>query len=139
MITTKDWRNALRTPPAYRVVNRTLRNQTKFVSIISITGLLVLLIIYIFPKKTSFEIPAFSTHRRYNHSYPLSSPIVTTSTRTFRIGKFLPYFHPLPFNYNLKNPFYHPFTFILFESVIFYKDYLLKIGFKINIFCYHER
>lgn len=83
----KDWRNALRTPPAYRVVNRTLRSQTKFVSIIALSGLLVLLILYVFPKRSNVEIYEKEYYRNYNHSYPLSSPIITSNMHTFRIGK----------------------------------------------------
>lgn len=87
MGTIRDWRNALRTPPAYRVVNRTLRSQTKFVTVIAVTGLLVLLILYIFPKHSTEEYYVKEFYRNYNHSYPLSSPIITNSMHTFRIGE----------------------------------------------------
>lgn len=84
----RDWRNALRTPPAYRVVNRTLRSQTKFVTIIAIVGLVILLILYIFPKHDSItHLNEIEFFRSYNHSYPLSNPIITSSMYTFRIGK----------------------------------------------------
>lgn len=87
MGTMRDWRKALRSPPAYRVVNRTLRNQTKFVTIIAATGLVILLILYVFPKRTAADFHVQEFYRSYNYSYPLSSPIITSNMHTFRIGK----------------------------------------------------
>lgn len=88
MLKMKDWRNALRTPPAYRVVNRTLRNQTKFVTVIACMGLVILLIIYVFPKHNSIQqMNDIDVYRNYNHSYPLSSPIIRSNMFMFRIGK----------------------------------------------------
>lgn len=82
----RDWRKALRSPPAYRVVNRTLRSQTKFVTIIAVTGLVILLILYVFPKRSTAEFQMHEFYRSYNYSYPLSSPIITSNMHTFRIG-----------------------------------------------------
>ncbi|GJQ72009.1 hypothetical protein Trydic_g3112 [Trypoxylus dichotomus] len=81
----KDWRKALRNPPAYRIANRTLRNQTSFVLWVSITGLTVLVILYILPKKSNLAGSHY-TGGYYNNTYPLSKPIITNGMHTFRIG-----------------------------------------------------
>lgn len=80
----RDWRKALRSPPAYRVVNRTLRSQTQFISVVALTGLVILIILYMFPKNTSVQYNSFSG---YNYTYPLTKPIKTNSMHTFRIGR----------------------------------------------------
>lgn len=82
----KDWRKALRNPPAYRIANRTLRNQTNFVLWVSITGLIVLVILYVLPKKSNFPVPQ-STTEYYNNTYPLTKPIIANGMHTFRIGR----------------------------------------------------
>ncbi|KRT78652.1 hypothetical protein AMK59_7103 [Oryctes borbonicus] len=81
----KDWRKALRNPPAYRIANRTLRNQTNFVLWVSITGLTVLVILYVLPKKSNLAAPHYSKEY-YNSTYPLTKPITTNGMQTFRIG-----------------------------------------------------
>lgn len=88
--TMRDWRKALRSPPAYRIVNRTLRSQTKFVTVIALTGLVLLLILYMFPKRSTGDFHVQDFYRSYNYSYPLSSPIITSNMHTFRIGKCTP-------------------------------------------------
>ncbi|XP_044731518.1 soluble calcium-activated nucleotidase 1 [Chrysoperla carnea] len=87
VLTIQDWRQALRTPHSYRVGNRTLRIQTKFMSIIILSGLLILLIIYIFPENNEI-VSDYQFHKKkfYNKSYPLSAPIISPQIRTFRIG-----------------------------------------------------
>jgi soluble calcium-activated nucleotidase 1 len=42
----RDWRQAIRTPPAYRVGNSTLRIQTQFITVIAVIGLIALIILY---------------------------------------------------------------------------------------------
>ncbi|KAK9701213.1 hypothetical protein QE152_g30753 [Popillia japonica] len=81
----KDWRKALRNPPAYRIANRTLRNQTNFVLWVSITGLTVLVILYVLPKKSNLVSSQY-TVEYYNNTYPLTKPIITNGMHTFRIG-----------------------------------------------------
>lgn len=85
MVAVKDWRKALRTPPGYRIINKTLRSQTQFISVVAIAGLLVLIILYIFPKKSSSSSGILSIN--YNYTYPLTTPIKTNSMHTFRIGE----------------------------------------------------
>lgn len=80
----RDWRKALRSPPSYRIVNKTLRNQKHFITIITMTGLLVLFILYIFPKKMHSESVVLSSN--YNHTYPITAPIIISGMHTFRIG-----------------------------------------------------
>ncbi|CAH1376342.1 unnamed protein product [Tenebrio molitor] len=85
MGSSRDWRKALRSQPAYRVVNRTIRGQTQFISIVAFIGLFVLILLYMFPRKggSSGSVLRSST---YNYTYPLTSPIKTSSMHTFRIG-----------------------------------------------------
>lgn len=80
----KDWRKALRSPPAYRVVNRTFRSQTQFVTVVAVTGLVILIILYMFPKKAT--MPFNTENGSYNYTYPLTTPIKTNNMHTFRIG-----------------------------------------------------
>ncbi|KAK4874853.1 hypothetical protein RN001_014213 [Aquatica leii] len=84
MIGVKDWRKALKTPPGYRIINKTIRGQTQFITAVALIGLIMLIILYAFPKKSSL---AYTTHSvTYNYTYPLTSPIKTNSMHTFRIG-----------------------------------------------------
>lgn len=84
MIAVKDWRKALKTPPGYRIINKTIRGQTQFITAVALIGLIMLIILYAFPKKSSL---AYTTHSvTYNYTYPLTSPIKTNSMHTFRIG-----------------------------------------------------
>lgn len=82
----KDWRKALRAPPAYRIVNKTLRNQTQFISLVAVLGLILLIIVYMFPKKPTSNV-SILTNVWYNYTYPLTAPIKTSYMYTFRIGK----------------------------------------------------
>lgn len=108
----RDWRQALRTPPTYRVGNSTLRIQTTFVTTIALLGLLVLLILYTRSSKSqklvsyglgsndiyrSHFIPQpFERLERINHqdivdeyynaTYPLTPPVNTPSGMKYRIG-----------------------------------------------------
>lgn len=88
MVATRDWRKALRSQPAYRIVNKTIRGQTHFITIVSITGIFILICLYLYPKN---QEKTFLTHEKniqtqYNYTYPLTRPILKNSIYTFRIG-----------------------------------------------------
>lgn len=98
----RDWRQALTTPPMYRVGNSTLRIQTHFVCLIAAVGLLVLLIWYtLSPPSRShksylhseyFDVSPFSdfvvpkTSDSYNSTYPLTPSVKTAFGVKYRIG-----------------------------------------------------
>ncbi|KAF5295165.1 hypothetical protein FQR65_LT10553 [Abscondita terminalis] len=84
MIAVKDWRKALKTPPGYRIINKTIRGQTQFITAVALIGLIMLIILYAFPKKSSSTYISHSA--TYNYTYPLTTPIKTNSMHTFRIG-----------------------------------------------------
>lgn len=84
----RDWRKALRSQPAFRIVNKTMRGQTQFISIIGLTGLCVLIILYMYPKRGGLKSGFVDYIYQYNHTYPLSRPIKTSSLYTFKIGKY---------------------------------------------------
>lgn len=81
---TKDWRKALRSQPAYRIVNKTIRGQTQFISIVAFVGLFILILLYMYPRRGVQGSVLRSSD--YNYTYPLTSPIKTSSMHTFRIG-----------------------------------------------------
>lgn len=81
----RDWRKALRSQPAYRIVNRTIRSQTQFISIVAFIGLFVLIFLYLFPGRKS-NTNGLLRSSNYNYTYPLTTPIKTNSMHTFRIG-----------------------------------------------------
>ncbi|KAJ8971626.1 hypothetical protein NQ314_000609 [Rhamnusium bicolor] len=83
MVATKDWRKALRAQPAYRIVNRTIRGQTQFICIVGLMGLLLLIILYLFPTRRSTSVLRSTD---YNYTYPLTRPIKTSTMHTFRIA-----------------------------------------------------
>ncbi|CAH1116007.1 unnamed protein product [Phaedon cochleariae] len=84
MGTTRDWRKALKAQPAYRIVNRTIRGQTLFVYVVGLTGVFLLIFLYTNSSKRSTNSILRSSD--YNHTYPLTRPIKTSSMHTFRIG-----------------------------------------------------
>jgi len=86
MVPSRDWRKALRSQPAYRIVNKTIRGQTQFISIVGLTGLCILIILYMYPKKGSSGLRSTFIRSEYNYTYPLSRPIKTSSLHTFKIG-----------------------------------------------------
>lgn len=108
----RDWRQALRTPPTYRIGNSTLRIQTTFVSVIALLGLVVLLVLYA-TSRTSMKFNGYGIkndnfysnyiikhpHEKlekktyheteeeyYNATYPLTPPLITASGIQYRIG-----------------------------------------------------
>lgn len=100
----RDWRQALRTPPTYRIGNSTLRIQTTFVSVIALLGLMVLLVLYatsrrsmkgsgyseLYNRHPNEKIEKITYHKNevefYNTTYPLTSPLNTASGVKYRIG-----------------------------------------------------
>lgn len=92
MVATRDWRKALRSQPAYRIVNKTIRGQQHFITIVGIAGILLLIWLYLSPRgdrmykadMSSFVVP--QRNPNYNYTYPLSRPIIRNNLFTFRIG-----------------------------------------------------
>lgn len=98
----RDWRQALTTPPMYRVGNSTLRIQTHFVCMIAAVGLVVLIVWYALspPSRShrsylyserydvapsiNYDIPKPSDS--YNYTYPLTPPVKSAFGVTYRIG-----------------------------------------------------
>ncbi|XP_055605957.1 apyrase-like [Uranotaenia lowii] len=88
----RDWRQALRTPPSYRIGNRTIRLQVHLIWPLAVLAGVVLLLIYLVsssplvtngPRISSLDKSAVIF---YNHTYPLTSPIVSNGMYSFRIG-----------------------------------------------------
>ncbi|KAK3930313.1 Soluble calcium-activated nucleotidase 1 [Frankliniella fusca] len=99
----RDWRQALTTPPMYRVGNSTLRIQTHFVCLIAAVGLFVLIVWYAMsPPSRSHKSYFYSEHYDmlpisnvmtplslvdgYNSTYPLTPPVRSAFGVTYRIG-----------------------------------------------------
>lgn len=97
----RDWRKALRTPPTYRIGNRTFRFQLPIIVIIVCLIITVVLILYYFNGPASpssyYALNKYeqSWFRRgqysmsavtYNYTYPLTKPIVSNGMYTYRIG-----------------------------------------------------
>lgn len=97
----RDWRKALRTPPTYRIGNRTFRFQLPIIVIIVCFIITLVLIVYYFngtPTSTSyyalnkyeqswFRRGQYSlTPITYNYTYPLTKPIVSNGMYTYRFG-----------------------------------------------------
>lgn len=89
----RDWRKALRSPPSYRIGNRTIRLQVHFTWVLATLCALLLLVLYISssPTYSANNVPAPSSFLRntaivYNHTYPLTSPIISSGIFSFRIA-----------------------------------------------------
>ncbi|XP_050069982.1 apyrase [Anopheles maculipalpis] len=90
----RDWRKALRSPPSYRIGNRTIRLQVHFTWVLAILCAFLLLVLYISSSPSSSLIsdaPSSNSFLRnsvivYNHTYPLTSPIISSGIYSFRIG-----------------------------------------------------
>lgn len=96
----KDWRQALRTPPTYRIGNSTFRIQTTFATFIALLGLFILLILYATSKRSvqfvtydlrsNEKLEKITYHdireEYYNTTYPLTPPLHTATGVQFRIG-----------------------------------------------------
>lgn len=87
---TRDWRSALRSPPTYRLGNRTFRFNFHFALLISATTLFCLLFFYIKTKSVSSfdEMSSVLMFSRdaYNSTYPLTHPKFARGIQTYRIG-----------------------------------------------------
>lgn len=98
---TRDWRTALRSPPTYRLGNRTFRFNYHFGLIIG--GLLSLILVFYYVKTkvttnaswfnnyTNNHLPDYISHtensKLYNNTYPLSTVIASRGgTLSYRIG-----------------------------------------------------
>jgi len=99
--TMSDWRQAIRTPFAYRVSNSTMRLQTHFVYTVAVSGLAILVLLYLLlPSSRSGyrltneidnnEHELGHLHARgnfhYNDTYPLSAPVRTKNGIKYKIG-----------------------------------------------------
>ncbi|KAK7870612.1 hypothetical protein R5R35_009111 [Gryllus longicercus] len=105
----RDWRQAIRTPTAYRVGNSTFRIQTQLVSAIAAIGLIVLLVLYTLsspsrhrssdyfnsvtmghvqspPSIKHLVSPVTIQQESYNSTYPLTPPVKMPKGISYRIG-----------------------------------------------------
>ncbi|XP_055548855.1 apyrase [Wyeomyia smithii] len=87
----RDWRQALRTPPSYRLGNRTIRLQVHLIWPLAVLGAILVLLVYVvsnspFSGGSSLNDFDKSATIFYNHTYPLSSPIISNGMHTYRIG-----------------------------------------------------
>ncbi|KAK6643364.1 hypothetical protein RUM43_004869 [Polyplax serrata] len=103
----RDWRQALESPPNYRIGKRTVRIQTKFVTIFVIFCIVVLFVRYLMSPKPSREekywesdflvrpniAPGYDNYitrenivNHYNNTYPLTRPVRTATGLTYRIA-----------------------------------------------------
>lgn len=103
IMSVRDWRQALKSPPTYRIGNRTLRIQTKFFSIFIIVCIILLFFRYYILSGPSHNekhqigmrpdvilgensIYRDLTLKQYNATYPLTRPIRTATGLTYRIA-----------------------------------------------------
>lgn len=93
----RDWRKSLRSPPSYRVGNRTFRFHYHFIFMLLCVGTLLLLFLYIRPTSriAFYDTDNSNWSRRignnnikvYDSSYPLSSPITNINGMlSYKIG-----------------------------------------------------
>jgi soluble calcium-activated nucleotidase 1 len=95
-----DWRQAIRTPPAYRVGSSTLRLQMRFVVAVVAVGAFLLVLLYFSTSNHGHLRPAVvlpppsgvpqevvgGGHSLNNASYPLTRPLVGRGQVTYLIG-----------------------------------------------------
>lgn len=93
----RDWRKQLRTPPTYRLGNRTIRIHYHIALLCICFGSLIFIFFVFKPSSqssysnkkkwyTQFEAPVIKTVSDYNYTYPLSAPIISNGIQTYRIG-----------------------------------------------------
>lgn len=85
----RDWRQALRSPPTYRLGNRTFRFNFHIALLILCFGSLFIIFFFVKPKSTSSYPGNWfikSNSQYYNNTYPLTSPIIANGARSYRIG-----------------------------------------------------
>lgn len=95
----RDWRQALRTPPTYRIGNRTFRFQWPLVIFVAFILVVLLFLIYLRSSTPSESYHSLSKYdstwfRRgtiygsptYNYTYPLTAPIASNGMLSYRIA-----------------------------------------------------
>lgn len=93
----RDWRKQLRTPPTYRLGNRTIRINYHIALLCICFGSLIFIFFTFKPASQStysnkrfwysqYEQPVTKTTSDYNYTYPLTSPIISNGIQTYRIG-----------------------------------------------------
>ena len=90
MYNMRDWRSALRSPPTYRLGNRTFRFNFHFALFILGFGSLIVLFLYVNHGSTSSSDFSWSQKKSipdlYNFTYPLSAITTVHGINTYRIG-----------------------------------------------------
>lgn len=107
VMTLRDWRKALRTPPAYRVGSSRLRIQTHFLTVFVIVGLVIIILlcsssrnskkIISYGLHSDFPRPTlessknkysllYYTNGAYNSTYPLTPPVSSPQGISYRIS-----------------------------------------------------
>lgn len=93
----RDWRRQLRTPPTYRLGNRTFRIHYHIALLCICFGALILIFLFSKHKSQSsysnkrkwyvqYEAPAIIKQLEYNYTYPLTPAIIDNGIQTYRIG-----------------------------------------------------
>lgn len=86
----RDWRQALRSPPTYRLGNRSFRFHFHAALLVFALGALFFIFFYVRPNSTSYSdnwlARNAASSQYYNATYPLTPPIVTNGVYTYRIG-----------------------------------------------------
>lgn len=93
----RDWRRQLRTPPTYRLGNRTFRIHYHIALLCICFGLLILVFLFFhhgsqssYSNKhkwfTQYETSTTKKQLGYNYTYPLTPPVIKNGVYTFAIG-----------------------------------------------------
>lgn len=93
----RDWRRQLRTPPTYRLGNRTFRIHYHIALLCICFGALVVIFLFSSHESQSsysnkrkwyaqYEAATVKTQTEYNYTYPLTPAIVNDGIHTYRIG-----------------------------------------------------
>lgn len=93
----RDWRRQLRTPPTYRLGNRTFRIHYHVALLFICFGALIMIFLFSQHESKSsysnkgkwyvqYETPTPQKQSEYNYTYPLTPPIIVNGVHTYRIG-----------------------------------------------------
>lgn len=93
----RDWRKQLRTPPTYRLGNRTIRIHYHIAFLCACVASLILVFFFLKPATTSsysnkrkwytkYESATAKIQSEYNYTYPLTVPLISNGIQTYRIG-----------------------------------------------------
>lgn len=93
----RDWRRQLRTPPTYRLGNRTFRIHYHIALLCICFGALVVIFLFSSHESQSsysnkrkwyaqYEAATIKTQTEYNYTYPLTPAIVNNGVYTYKIG-----------------------------------------------------